>query len=282
MKIKFPEQLKTQKEKFDYLVKNKDFIVNAKKSTLKHCDVFNLATVEKRFIKDIQTKAIADLYGGDTLDTVHKTIAMNTLLWLDSHDDVHIPGLFTKTISENQKNIPHLHDHIFELDCKVGIPQKIYEQAVSWAQLGVEGVEGNTVVICADSAIKKDYNSNIFAQYIDKQINQHSIAERYVNMFLCINDPDYKEYFASWQKYVAMGIGNIGKVIEQGYFWAITEAQIKEFSCVFRGSNELTPVLEIEEETSDNLDNKDKPEPNNFTRRKRKPELSTSKRRRSI
>ena len=37
---------------------------------------------------------------------------------------------------------------------------------------------------------------------------------------------------------------NSEKALEQGYFFAVTEAKLKEVSCVIAGSNELTPTIE--------------------------------------
>lgn len=266
MKILFPNTVKTQKERFDFLASNKDFLVNQKKSISKNADEFGVSLIEKRFLDDVQAKAYGKSLPADTEDVIYRTIVANTYKWMDSHDDVHIPGLFTKTINENKGNIPHLHDHIYALDAKVGIPSNIYEQIVPWTSLGVN-LEGDTTVLLADSAIHKDLNSSIFGQYKRKEISQHSVAMSYVNMFLCINDPSYKEYYDSWNKYIE-GIGNMPKVIENGYFWAITEAKLREFSCVFKGSNELTDVY----------DHNETPEPSNDTQEsKNEPPKSTQR-----
>src|SRR5688572_20271074 len=51
-----------------------------------------------------------------------RTIVLNTYNWLDSHGDVHLTGTFGKSISERGAKAPHLHDHVFQLDARVGKP----------------------------------------------------------------------------------------------------------------------------------------------------------------
>lgn len=262
----------TQKEKIDFLVKNKDLISLEKKSAFKFSDPFGANIFEKNLVKDFQLKASAatDSRPADTAEVIYRTPVANTYLWMDSHEDVHIPGVFTKTLQESQGSIFHLHDHLFQVAAKVGIPQKIYEQSVPWSSLGVN-LMGNTIALLADSAIYKSMNASIFDQYLKNEINQHSVGMQYVNLFLCVNDPEYKEAYASWLQYTAMGIGNMDKVMEQGYFWAITEAKLKEFSCVLNGSNELTGMMESAKE------DKEEPEPSTPKEETREPVTTTQK-----
>lgn len=236
--MKIPK-FNTKKELFDYLVANKSDFEALKKSIVKTTDpvVHDITSDKVGANKLITNFSQDDVENG----IIKRTIIGNTYGWLDSHGDVHIPNCFAKSISEN-KNIFHLHDHKYEVAAKVGTPIKIYEQNVTLEALGLNKV-GYTQCLCMDSEIKKSYNEMIFDQYLTKQINQHSVGMIYVKLFMCINDPDYKEAYANWNTYKGYVI-NISDVEEKGYFWAVTEAKLKEISCVLMGSNELTPTVE--------------------------------------
>jgi len=78
---------------------------------------------------------------------------------------------------------------------------------------------------------------------LKKEIQPHSVRIEYVRLELCVNDADYEEEFANWNKYAPM-VANLNKAIEQGYFWAILEAKLIEVSCVIAGSNPITSTLE--------------------------------------
>lgn len=227
-----------KKELFDYLIANKSDLVYFKKSSTKSTD-----SILKTIDKEITANKIITDFGGDDLDNgvIKRTIVGNTYGWLDSHNDVHIPGIFSKSISENKDSIFHLHDHLYQVDAKVGTPIKIYEQAVSLISLGLNK-QGFATCLLMDSEIKESYNEMIFDQYLTKQINQHSVGMIYVNLFMCINDPDYKDEFANWNTYKGYVI-NIQDAEDNGYFWAVTEAKLREISCVLKGSNEITPTL---------------------------------------
>lgn len=228
----------TKKELIAYIIKNKAALLHLKNSTVKHCD--NVLVELNGILREnkiITTQADDDLEKG----VIYRTVIGNTYGWMDSHDDVHIPGIFTKSISEN-KNIAHLHDHIFQLDAKVGDPQKIYEAYTSWKTLGIDR-KGNATCLLMDTEIQKEYNEKIFRQYFKNKINQHSVGMMYVKLCLCVNDEEYKEEFANWNTYISY-VANEDKAIEQGYFWAVTEAKLREISCVIAGSNELTQTME--------------------------------------
>ena len=239
--MKFPAGITTIEDRIKYVVANKIDIINLKKSITKNGDCFGVNNFEKS-VFDAISKGEQNK-GADT-GVVSKTIIGNTYNWLDSHDDVHIDGLFTKSINENKSNIMHLHDHLQRLSAKVGIPQNVYEKAVPWVELGVNK-SGNTTCLLMDSEVIKDLNPSIYYQYCNKQVNQHSVGMQYVKLFLCVNsmEANYKKEFANWNKYIGF-LGNPEKAIDQGYFFAITEAKLKEISCVTKGSNELTGTLD--------------------------------------
>lgn len=239
------------------LVANKSEHIRLKKAITKYCDSF----------KENETTTKAVIYDNkDDIENgvITRKIVANTYNWMDSHSDVHIDGLFSKSISENKERIMHLHDHIYQLGAKVGKIINIEENTILWSDLGVNK-QGYTTSLIIESEIKKALNEQIYTQYLGKEINQHSVGMQYVNISLCVNDTEYKEEYANWMRYINK-VGNIEKAIEQGYFWAVTEAKLIEVSCVIAGSNELTPTLEP---TTKETETKEEPlnEPSNDTQK---------------
>lgn len=185
----------------------------------------------------------------DTDKVLKRTIVGNTYMWMDSHDDVHSKGVFTKSIKERQDSIFHLHDHKFEITAKVGEPTKIYEKELLWSDFGVNKA-GSTTALLMDTDIKKDYNDKIFNEYKSARVKQHSVGMQYVKIDLAVNDDEYEEEYKVWQDNIE-NIGNKELAEDKGYFWLVREAKLIEISAVLLGSNTLTPTLENKEAVSD-------------------------------
>tara|TARA_R110000850_G_scaffold115265_3_gene230708 strand:+ start:565 stop:1314 length:750 start_codon:yes stop_codon:yes gene_type:complete len=185
----------------------------------------------------------------DTDKSIDRTIIGNTYMWMDSHDDVHSKGVFSKSIKERKQSIFHLHDHKFEITAKVGEPKDVYEKDILWSDLGVDKL-GTTQALMMDSNIRKDYNSRIFNEYKSGGINQHSVGMQYVKMDLAVNDDEYEEEYKVWIDNIE-SLGNKEQAESKGYFWLVREAKLIEISAVLLGSNELTPTQESKEAVLD-------------------------------
>ena len=220
----------------------KDFIKNL---IANKAELIELKKAEKKFTNGLNAvlnnKSVAKgLYKNDE-SKLERTIVGNTYLFMDSHDDVHAKGVFTKSIKERQDKIFHLHDHEFKITSKVGEPIKVYEQSISWKDLGFNA-SGTTEALFMDTEIVKDYNAQIYNEYKTDKINQHSVGMQYVKIDLAVNDEDYKEEFKLWNDTIDT-IGNKDYAESKGYYWYVREAKLIEISAVLLGSNELTPTL---------------------------------------
>lgn len=235
--MKMPDGLKG-KELFAYMKANKSAIIDMKKSISKKADIVT-AQINENPLKSVNKDfAFAN---DEAKGILTRTIVMNTYNWMDSHDDVHQNGLFGKSIKERGNKIPHLHDHKFELDARVGIPKSWSESPVSWSDLGIDEPGGTMCLLC-ESEIMKELNKSIYKEYLAGRIDQHSVGMQYVKIDMAINDEDYPDEYKVWTSIIE-SIGNKSKAIEQGYFFAVYEAKLIEGSCVLLGSNELTPTL---------------------------------------
>jgi hypothetical protein len=233
----------TKKELFAFLVKNRETLIAQKKAAIKHSDAIvctpELITSKQSVIKEDGED------GRKPSDCVVKVV-INTTNILDSHMDVHLKGIWTKSIQEN-KNILHLQEHelSFENIIADGKDLKAYVSTVSWADLGFP-FTGTTEALIFESTVKADRNEFMAEQYRKGYVRNHSVGMQYVKMIMCINDPDYGAEYEAWQKYYPEVI-NKEVADERGYFWAVKEAKVIEGSAVPRGSNYATPTLSVTE-----------------------------------
>ena len=171
------------------LVENKEELIQLKKSANKYVD----GGLSKSFLHlERDGSAIKEFAfeNNEELGVLTRTICANTYLWMDSHGDVHVPGCFSKSLKERGQKAPHLHDHIFQLDARVGKPKRIYEQEISWKELGVD-ISGKTECLFAETEIRKSLNENVYRDYLNNEIDQHSVGMRYIKIAVAVNDEDY-------------------------------------------------------------------------------------------
>lgn len=237
----------TQKELFDFLRKNEKSIIETKKN-FSFSEAINtkFSILENTKEKIDATKSKMNLDGEEVsevkdIDIVNVIIIGNTMNWLDSQDDVLINDSFKKSLLESQGKIKHLKDHDQKSTGKVGIPNKVYLQDFSLTELGIQKT-GNTQCLVMDSNVLKCYNENVFYQYMNKDVDQHSVGMIYVKILLCLNDATDVDKFKNWNSYYS-NIINPEKADRQGFFFAVTEAKLLEVSNVLFGSNEITPTL---------------------------------------
>ena len=99
---------------------------------------------------------------------------------------------------------------------------------------------------------------------------EQSVRMEYVTIKLCINsdNEEFEEEKADFDKYIGK-VANKSEVLEQGYFFAVTEAKIvDEGSSVLKGSNSATTLIYHDDEEEENkniepLQDTQKVEPSN-------------------
>lgn len=243
----------TQKALFAFLVSNKEEIINQKKAIRKNADAC-VFTVTEDLIDPaaLTTKALKVTYSNDKeKGLLTRTILANTYWWLDSLSDVHIGSkgrnvaLFTESIKNRAAKIYPIDQHKFDLDGKIGQTLELFEAPISWRALGV-GKTGMTEGLFAVAEISKELNERRYNDYLNDRIDQHSVGMQYLDIELAVNDADeYPREYKVWQKHINE-IGNRTKAEGQGYFFAVNEAKLFEYSCVIAGANELTPTMGAE------------------------------------
>jgi hypothetical protein len=184
----------TQQELFKYLKDNLVKLKAEKKATLKQADGLGFVSVKLFEDKDYAQKDDSVISEAVSEDEIRVKVAINTTNFIDSHRDLHIPGLWKKSLSET-KSGTHLksHNRDFEFVIADGNDCAVSAKMMAWKDLGY-AYEGKTQVLIHDSVIKKGRNPYMFEQYSNGWVKQHSVGMRYVDIFMCINSEE--KYYA--------------------------------------------------------------------------------------
>jgi hypothetical protein len=231
----------TKDELFAFLRENKAALVAEKKFEMKRADAIYFTAMPIR--DEVADKAAS---GGQNPNKITVKAVINTTNLFDSHNDVHIKGIWKKTVKE-QKLLYLLQEHKMQFDHIISDNVKASVEDVPWTVLGYP-FDGTTEALMFKAEIEKERNPYMFEQYSKKYVKNHSVGMRYIALELAINsESEYdKEEKAIWDKYYPE-IANKEHVDEKGYFWAVTEARLIEGSAVPMGSNYATPTLEVKE-----------------------------------
>ena len=252
----FPDrEFNSKEELFKALKENKPSLIALKKSTEKRADAVSYVNSEVSKIN-----ANKEENGTQTeIDKLQVKVVINTTNFIDSHNDLHINGIWNRSVS-NQKEFLHLQEHDRDFDKVISDSAKGHVESVSWKSLGLP-YNGKTEALIFDSVIEKKRNEFMFKQYANGWVKNHSVGMRYVKIDLAVNsesewDKDEKEL---WDKYYPI-VANKEVADERGYFWVVSEAKVIEGSAVVMGSNSATPTLSVEnkqDSSKDTLESKE-------------------------
>jgi len=242
-------EFKTKKELFKFLVDNKDKLIAQKKAIKKEadCPVIIKPTLvvdpEKIEAAKAEGSTIADF---PDMNSIKVVAVINTTNFLDNHIDLHLPGIWKKTLRDN-KMIMHIQEHDMEFEKIIadGDELKAYTKIYKWSELGFP-YKGETEALIFESEILRERNEFMMRQYAKGWVRNHSVGMYYVKMDFAINDEDYPNEYEAWNKYYEQ-IANQDFADEKGYFWYVLEAKLIEGSAVPIGSNIATPTQSVSE-----------------------------------
>lgn len=242
MRIELPK-FNEKKELFKHLVDNKESLIYQKKKL----PIYSEPIIQNyEIVKDITSiKAL-----NTTLkpNEIFVKVVMNTTNIMDSHDDVHISGIWNKSLRDN-KSFYHLQEHRSDFSKVISDNSKAYMQTMAWNELGYN-YTGTTDALIFESIVSESRNPEMYKQYLNRWVKNHSVGMQYMKLDLAINDPNNEKEYDFWNKYIAV-VANRKQAEEQGYFWVIQEAKLMEGSAVVFGSNGATPTLETIEPSQD-------------------------------
>ncbi len=238
-------KFQNKSELFKFLKDNEKQLVSQKKFEMKKADAVSYI-VHSVNEKDEAEKAADNVQYLLSKDKIKVRVIINTTKLLDSHDDVHIDGLWKKSIKE-LKLVYHLQEHLMKFDHVISDEVTASVKKMTWKEIGID-FDGQTEALIFDSEIEKARNPFMFEQYARGYVKNHSVGMRYVQLFLCINSNEayYSSEKANWDKYINEVV-NKDAAEDNGYFWAVTEAKLVEGSAVLMGSNWATPTQSVKE-----------------------------------
>lgn len=224
---------------------NKSLLMIEKKATLKHGDI---ATYQP-------TQAASKAINKDS-NTLQVKSVINTIGVLDSHGDVHMAGIWNKTVKENTS--PYLlQEHKMAFDSIISDKVTPSVEVISWKELGVNAI-GSTEALVFNSEIDKDRNPFMFNQYKNGWVRNHSVGMQYVKIKLAVNDEEMEEEYKEWKSTIDKVI-NKEEAERLGYYFTVYEAKMVEGSAVPMGSNSVTPTLEAKDNEPSNDTHKQEP-----------------------
>lgn len=229
----------SKKELFNALKGVKKELILSKKATIKQADGVSMPSILNTDTSKGQKEEVEVNYGS----VIYPVI--NTTLLMDSHEDVHLNGIWNKSVKEQKGKVSLIINHDFKVGSVISFPDEVEPmvQELTWKELGFE-YTGKTEALIFKSKLTEDSNQVAYGMYKRKRPVQHSISMQYVDISLAVDsdEEDWKEEKATWNKYFK-SIVNPEMAEKNGYFWAVKEAKIyKEGSMVLEGSNWATPT----------------------------------------
>lgn len=239
----------TQKELTEHLLREKEILIQEKRSQIKQADVVELTpTLEV-------TQKSED-------GPLKVTVVINTSNVLDSHGDVHMNGIWNKTVKEN-KNPYLLQEHQMKFDKIISDKVTASVRTMNWKELGIDK-PGSTDALIFEAELDAERNPFMVKQYRKGWVKNHSVGMQYVKIKLAINDPEAKEEYEEWNKTIDK-IVNKEMAEKLGYYFTVYEAKMIEGSAVPIGSNTVTPTLSVQDKEIEPSADTQKQEPSEDT-----------------
>ena len=244
MKLKdIHKSFSSDSELFKYLRENKTQLIEEKKSQiLKSCEK-GLGVKVKFLDVDKLESVTKDL----DIDKEHYYIAVNTTKILDSHRDLHVNGIWNKTVKERQGQNYLVLDH--ELKASQTVVKKehieMFTVELPFSALG-KSYEGNTEALIYKFRKDKVINSTAKEWLESGDDIEASVRMQYVKIELAIdsNLKEDKAEKAVYDKFISH-VANKEDFEEIKYFFVVKEAKnVSVSSLVLFGSNSATGQLQ--------------------------------------
>src|SRR5690606_16500860 len=129
-----------KEEMFAELKANKQALIASKKMQTKFSDAVSFAPINETTNKAINV---------DETDKLNIKVVINTTNLFDSHSDVHIDGIWNKSVKE-RKNLMLLQEHQMSFTGIISDEVKASVKKTSFKDLGVD-LDGNTEALIFDT-----------------------------------------------------------------------------------------------------------------------------------
>ena len=280
MKIDEPI-FKDKGERIDWYIENQSHIVAMKKMHIKHADAVNCNFFPPVFMQEKALKSFEDWAIRNFKDKgielkenqIFISPVINTTNVLDSHGDVHLDGLWNKSLKEQKYcYLNNIHKQTFEDIISVDVKPYVIEtdfKTLGYNFAGKTQVLIYDVIIDEFSPFDKSQKTKLYDGYKDNLIWNHSVEMRYKDILLGINDSRYPENKEIFDELI-QNVHNVNKdeVEEFDMIWFVKQAQHLGGAGVPHGSNQFTPntisiaadkgTLDIENQPSADTDKENK------------------------
>lgn len=198
-----------------------------------------------------------------SIDPAYYYIAVNSTWVLDSHEDLHVDGIWNKSIKEQQGQNYLVCDHELTIDDTVVRKEYIEMLIVDmpFALLG-KSYPGNTQVLVYKVAKDKVIHVKAKEWLESGDAIEASVRMQYVTILFAMdsNDPEDVTLKKNYDNYIGK-IANKDDFEYIPYFFIIQEAKnVRESSLVIAGSNPATGNIKDNEPSKD-TPNKNIPNP---------------------
>ena len=254
----FPKkEFSTKEELFAKMRKSYPDLIAFKKAEIqKSCDKGTAVTC--RVLKESDsTKSLK-------IDPAYYYIAVNTTWVLDSHEDLHVDGIWNKSVKEQQGQNYLVADH--SLTIEDTIVRKEYVQMLvvdmPFALLG-QSYSGSTEALIYKVPKDKVIHPKAKEWLESGDDIEASVRMQYVNILFAMdsNDPEDATLKKNYDNYINK-IANKNDFEYIPYFFIIQEAKnVRESSLVLFGSNPVTGNVRNSEPGKSTLENKEIPNP---------------------
>jgi hypothetical protein len=152
------------KDLFRFLKENKQLMLAQKKGTFKAADPVSYGAMP---VKESADKAAPAEVDSD--DAITRDLVINSCYYLDSHDDVHIPGIWNKSIQELRLTYL-LQEHKMQFDHIIADSDEgmgVSTRQISWRTLGLKA-SGQTECLVFSPRITPRAES-VYVQRVQEQ-----------------------------------------------------------------------------------------------------------------
>ena len=253
------------------LRRHKDDIISFKKANIyKSVDKGISVTA-----KPLDSSKINTTTKGISIDEDYYYLAVNSTKVLDSHLDLHVNGIWNKTVKEHQGRNYLVDTHV--LSIKTTIARKEYIEmltaVIPFALLG-KPYDGDTEVLIYK--IRKDKIISTEAkEWLDSGDDiECSVRMQYVDISFAVNSDDKEDikFKDNYDNYINQIANKEDFDTEIVYFWIVKQAKnVLESSLVLFGSNSTTGQIEESAKFQPSNDTeKQDSEPSNDTQKNQK------------
>tara|TARA_R110000822_G_scaffold80191_2_gene191271 strand:- start:30723 stop:31550 length:828 start_codon:yes stop_codon:yes gene_type:complete len=244
---------KDVKKNIQYLKDHKKELIAEKYTQIKQADAFQ--SVCGYYEKGEEVAKRNEVRNWKDLNSVKVEAVINTTNVIDSHSDLHVPGIWDKSLKQNANQMAHIQEHKsgqFDSIISDGEDLNVSVKNFTWKELG-QPYSGKTQALVFDSVVHKDRNEFMFGQYAKGFVKNHSVGMGYDEFSLAVNDPDDKYWekeYNTWKEYIGQAV-NPEVAEDQGFFYVVTQAKAYEGSAVPMGSNHITPTNSVSAKTEE-------------------------------